>query len=66
MKRPLQGNRSDYKHSANLLLTYHGRAPFQAHSIPMGTVDRPCQKYNWEEITVGFLSNELTAGGLRF
>lgn len=81
MKRPLQGNRSNNNHSADLLLTYHGRAPFQAflcihsgtmpkpifaHSILMGIVDRPCQKYNWEEIAVGFLSNELTAGGLRF
>lgn len=40
--------------------------PIFAHSILMGIVDRPCQKYNWEEIAVGFLLNELTAGGLRF
>lgn len=62
--------------TVQICCSYHGWAPFKpfyafhsgtmpkpifAHSILVGIVDRPCQKYNWEEIAVGFLSNRLTA-----
>lgn len=41
-RRPLQGNRSNNDHSADLLLTYHGWAPFQAFlCIHSGTMPKP-------------------------